>query len=138
VRWIARCAALLVLIAATGACGSSPPGGKTGRPDFVLEGTVEGGSGAPLGRAGIVLVGSSLGGLSASDGSFRVAGVAPPDFRLAVLYLGYRSQPTGLAPTGEAREVSLPMTRDASLGTAFADTMAAVTVRYTLRVGSGS
>lgn len=130
-------AALLILVAATGACGSSAPKGVTGRPDFVVEGKVQDESGNPLSHAGVVLEGSPLGGLTDRDGEFRLAGVSPPTYRLAVIYLGYRSRSVSLSVSRDPLEVSLPMERDPALGTAYADTMAAIMLHYTLRVGSG-
>jgi len=106
---------------------------------LILSGTLQDGSGHPLGQAGVALVGTPLGGLTDRGGAFRVTGIPPKSYQLAVIYLGYRSPTVPLPATGEEPvKLVLPMSRDASLGPALADSMEAVTVLYTLRPVSGS
>jgi hypothetical protein len=126
-------AAVAVVGISLSACGSTRVAGLPPMDSYILSGQLTGEGGAPLDYASVVLAGSPLGSVTDDQGRFGIDGVRAGAYGLTVVYLGYRSGEARITVPGDnEKTLLLDMVRDEKLGPAFADSLAPVTVNFTL------
>ncbi|MCU0639474.1 MAG: von Willebrand factor type A domain-containing protein [Candidatus Krumholzibacteria bacterium] len=93
-------AMIIVMIAAGGATPAYMPSSSDGagplaaKPSTgILGGTVtREADGTPVQYANVVLVGTKMGGMTLSDGSFLISGIPAGDYTVRVMMMGYRTE----------------------------------------------